>query len=177
MATNLLNAIISATGIDLNDYLSESEDGIDMSDDESINEPGGDHILSPEQSAFEKQHASLQIYLNSVPYECETVEEMQAKLEDIVGKIMICAEAKNWLLLTTWDGMLQWSVLALPHHWIINNNYITVAGFLCVIPCPKRRAPSSSDSITSYVLYPGWSHASFATGQICFHACFPTNRA
>jgi proteasome activator subunit 4 len=113
MATDLLDLFTSVTGIDLNEYISRSKG---ISDDEmSILEsptPGEDDNLSPEQSAFEKQRASLQIYLDSVPYECETIEEMQAKLEDIVGKIMICAEAKNWLLLTTWDGMLQWYVLA-----------------------------------------------------------------
>ena len=113
MATDLLDLFTSVTGVDLNEYISRSKD---ISDDEmSIIEsptPGEDDNLSPEQSAFEKQRASLQIYLDSVPYECETIEEMQAKLEVIVGKIMICAEAKNWLLLTTWDGMLQWYVLA-----------------------------------------------------------------
>ena len=113
MATDLLDLFTSVTGIDLNEYIYRSE-GISH-DEMSILEPPTpeeDDNLSPEQSAFEKQRASLQIYLDSVPYECETIEEMQAKLEDIVGKIMICAEAKNWLLLTTWDGMLQWYVLA-----------------------------------------------------------------
>jgi proteasome activator subunit 4 len=113
MATDLLDLFTSATGIDLSEYIYRSKG---ISDDEmSIFEPPTpeeDDNLSPEQSAFEKQRASLQIYLDSVPYECETIEEMQTKLEDIVGKIMICAEAKNWLLLTTWDGMLQWYVLA-----------------------------------------------------------------
>jgi len=112
MATDLLDLFTSVTGIDLKEHISRSHD---ISHDEmSILEPptpGEDDNFSPEQSAFEKQRASLQIYLDSVPYECETIEEMQAKLEDIVGKIMICAEAKNWLLLTTWDGMLQWYVL------------------------------------------------------------------
>lgn len=61
-----------------------------------------------ELSAFEKQRASLQTYLNSVPYECESTQQMQEKLEEIVEKIFICAKAKNWLVLSTWDGMLQW---------------------------------------------------------------------
>lgn len=63
---------------------------------------------SVELSAYERQHASLKIYLNSLPYECESTEEMQEKLEQIVGKIFVCAKAKNWLVLSTWDGMLQW---------------------------------------------------------------------
>lgn len=63
-----------------------------------------------EQSAMEKQRVSLQTYLDSLPYECETVEEMQARLEEIVQKIYVCAKTKNWLVLSTWDGMLQWYV-------------------------------------------------------------------
>jgi len=78
-------------------------------DDDDISE-----IDSPgevtEQSAMEKQLASLQTYLDSLPYECETVEEMQTRLEEIVQKISICARTKNWLVLSTWDGMLQWYV-------------------------------------------------------------------
>ncbi len=61
-----------------------------------------------ELSALEKQKASLQTYLDSVPYQCESVEEMQQKLEFIVGRIFVCTKAKNWQMLTTWDGMLQW---------------------------------------------------------------------
>ena len=115
MATALLKALISATGADLKQYIPNildsesamSDDEMSLFDDDLAEEDGS---ISPEQSALKKKHASLQIYLDSVPYECESVEEMQAKLEDIVGKIMICAHAKNWLLLTTWDAMLQWWV-------------------------------------------------------------------
>lgn len=63
-----------------------------------------------EEDDYEKQVAALQSYLNSVPYECETIDEMRAKLEYIVGRILVCAEAKNWLVLSTWDGLLQWRV-------------------------------------------------------------------
>jgi proteasome activator subunit 4 len=63
-----------------------------------------------EQSEMEEQVASLRTYLDSLPYECETVEEMQARLEEIVQKIYICARTKNWLVLSTWDGLLQWYV-------------------------------------------------------------------
>jgi proteasome activator subunit 4 len=61
-----------------------------------------------EDALYDNQLASLKTYVESVPYECESVEEMHAKLEYIVGKIFVCAEAKNWLVLTTWDGLLQW---------------------------------------------------------------------
>lgn len=64
-----------------------------------------------EQSAMEEQRASLQTYLDSLPYECETDEEMQTRLEEIVQKIYICAKTKNWLVMSLWDGKLQWYVL------------------------------------------------------------------
>jgi proteasome activator subunit 4 len=77
-----------------------------------------DHILvadTPSESAdscgIDKQRASLQTYLDSLPYQCESVDEMQQKLEHIVGMIYVCAKAKNWPVLSTWDGMLQWSIL------------------------------------------------------------------
>lgn len=75
----------------------------DMDDDTVSESPGDTSELSLEQ-----QKSHLQSYLDSLPYECESCEDMQAKLEDIVSKIFICAKAKNWLVLTTWDGMLQW---------------------------------------------------------------------
>lgn len=65
-----------------------------------------------EMSAYDKQRASLQTYLDSLPYECESVEDMQARLEFIVEKIYICGKTQNWLVLSTWDGMLQWYVLS-----------------------------------------------------------------
>jgi proteasome activator subunit 4 len=57
---------------------------------------------------YEKQLASLQTYINSLPYKCESVEDIQDRLEDIIEKLYICAKTKNWTVLTTWDGMLQW---------------------------------------------------------------------
>jgi proteasome activator subunit 4 len=57
---------------------------------------------------MEKQVASLKTYIDALPYKCELVDEMQAKLEAIVGKIVICAKSKNWAVLSTWDGVLQW---------------------------------------------------------------------
>lgn len=78
-------------------------------DDDDIYQIDSTGDLS-EQSEMEEQLASLQTYLDSLPYECETVEEMQARLEEIVQKIYICARTKNWLVLSTWDGLLQWYV-------------------------------------------------------------------
>lgn len=83
----------------------------DAMDDDDISAPdtpieSGD--MSPRQSALEKQRATLQTYLGALPYECENEEEMHAHLERIVGRIAVCIKSKNWLVLTTWDGVLQW---------------------------------------------------------------------
>jgi proteasome activator subunit 4 len=64
--------------------------------------------LSREEAVIEKQRASLQTYLASLPYDAESEDEMRSRLEFILGRIVICAEAKNWLVLATWDGVLQW---------------------------------------------------------------------
>lgn len=69
--------------------------------------------LTPDEAdeiAFEKQRASLQVYLDSLPYECESLEEMEEKLMHIVSKIYACTKAGDWLSLTSWDGLLQWFV-------------------------------------------------------------------
>jgi proteasome activator subunit 4 len=63
----------------------------------------------------EAQLKSIQSYINSVPYTCETVEEMRVQLGGIVGNIAVCISSKNWPLLTTWDGVLQcWIELKYP---------------------------------------------------------------
>lgn len=48
-----------------------------------------------ELSDIEKQRASLQSYLDALPYEGESVENMQERLENIIGKMYICAKAKK----------------------------------------------------------------------------------
>lgn len=64
--------------------------------------------LATDQPPYDKQRANLAVYLDALPYKCESLEEMQQKLEHIVAKLLICAESKNWSALTTWDAMLQW---------------------------------------------------------------------
>jgi proteasome activator subunit 4 len=76
-----------------------------MEDDIPITETSSEAGDLP---AYEKQRASLQTYLDSLPYQAETIDEMQQKLEHIVGMIYVCAKSRNWLVLSTWDGMLRW---------------------------------------------------------------------
>jgi proteasome activator subunit 4 len=62
--------------------------------------------FSSEEDVIEKQWATTKTYIDSVPYQCETAEEMQAKLETIMGRIMVCARSKNWALLADWNYLL-----------------------------------------------------------------------
>lgn len=62
---------------------------------------------SEQQSALEKQHATLKTYLDSVPYKCETPEEMDTKLAEIVDKIFLCATSGYWHLLPGWNEVFN----------------------------------------------------------------------
>ncbi|TCD70651.1 hypothetical protein EIP91_002372 [Steccherinum ochraceum] len=137
-----LNSIAESFGIDLQAY-TLSDAGLAMEEDD-ISLPDSPVLesgqFSPGQSAYEKQRAALQTYLDSVPYKCETVEEMDAVLEDIVGKIMICARTKNWLTLATWDGMLQcWLLLRYPMTKSIRARLVTLYYELCLVPGLEAR--------------------------------------
>ena len=59
--------------------------------------------IDPEDDAT--QH---QAYLKSLPYPCETDEQMLANLEFIIGRVAICAETKDFMTLSTWDAVLEW---------------------------------------------------------------------
>ena len=116
VAAAILNALsFSGSGEPALQHLSDNMDDDDMSVPDSPLESGD---ISPTRptAAADRSRAVLQTYLNSLPYQCESVEDMQAQLEYIVGKITICAKSKNWLVLTTWDGALQWSVTFVRSH-------------------------------------------------------------
>lgn len=87
------------------------------------------------QFAADRSNAVLKTYLDSLPYECEPIEDMQSKLEYIVGKITICAKSKNWLVLTTWDGALQWYANSQKH--IHLNTDTAISWLLLRYPIPK----------------------------------------
>ena len=105
-----IQSLTSSLGADLVSqvatYLRE-QPGMD-DNDMSLPDSPADGGESTPQTTFEKQRAALQTYLDSVPYDCESIDHMQERLEGIVGKIVICAQSKNWLTVTTWDSMLQW---------------------------------------------------------------------
>ncbi|KAG2149717.1 armadillo-type protein [Suillus cothurnatus] len=91
--------------------------------------------LVSDRSAYEKQKATLQTYLDSLPYECESIDVMQAKLEYIVGKLIVCAKSKNWLVLTTWDAILQcWLQMRYPMTTSTRATLVRFYYELCLLP-------------------------------------------
>lgn len=112
MDSNLLQTLATVTGIQFYkdpDLLNSSSNHPQIMDDDDVSVLDSPSEIT-EESAYDKQRATLQTYLNSLPYKCESIEEMDARLEEIVAKIFICAASKNWLVLSTWDGLLQWFV-------------------------------------------------------------------
>lgn len=100
--------------------------------------------MTPGQSAFEKDKVSMQSYLDSLPYECESIDEMRAKLDHIVSRICICVESKNWLVLTTWDGMLQcWLLMHYPMPKTTRAKLVQLYYELCLVPGIEPRVVRS----------------------------------
>ncbi|KAI0296143.1 hypothetical protein BC826DRAFT_1005479 [Russula brevipes] len=109
--------------------------------------------LSREQAATAKQRASLQTYLSSLPYNAESEEDMQARLEFVLGRIIICAEAKNWLVLATWDGVLQcWLLMRYPVPVRIRAKLVRLYYELCIIPGIEPRLIRSWADMLSRLL-------------------------
>ncbi|KAL7285729.1 hypothetical protein ACG7TL_000834 [Trametes sanguinea] len=131
------------TSFDLGIPLSLSNPSMEDDDVSVPDSPSSESgTLSP--GSIEKQRASLQSYLNALPYECESPEQMQAKLEHIVGHICICAETKNWLVLTTWDGMLQcWLLMRYPMSKAIRAKLTRLYYELCLVPGIEPRVMRS----------------------------------
>ncbi|KAF8898414.1 hypothetical protein BD779DRAFT_1607229 [Infundibulicybe gibba] len=120
-----------------------------MDDDPSSFTTPGEYV----DSNPEKEIGSMQTYLDSVPYECESFEEMQAKLEDIVGKIYICAKAKNWLVLSSWDGMLQcWLGMRYPIAKSLRAKLARLYYELCLLPGIEPRVIRSWAEVLARLL-------------------------
>lgn len=59
-----------------------------------------------EEATFSKQLAYLRTFTDSVPFKCETPEEMEVKLAQIVDKLYICTKTDNARMLKAWDAMI-----------------------------------------------------------------------
>ena len=51
---------------------------------------------------------SLDAYLASVPYKCESIPEMHTKLNWIVGRLLVCVKSRDWSNVHTCDSLLHW---------------------------------------------------------------------
>ncbi|KAG5350853.1 hypothetical protein C0989_009023 [Termitomyces sp. Mn162] len=110
-------------------------------------------IESVSLSDYEKQLASLQTYLDSVPYATESVDEMHRKLEEIVGKIYIAAKTQNWLVLSTWDGLLQcWLLMRYPMPKSTRAKLVRLYYELSLIPGVEPRVIRSWTDMLSRLL-------------------------
>ncbi|KAA1468528.1 hypothetical protein DENSPDRAFT_833844 [Dentipellis sp. KUC8613] len=118
-----------------------------MVDDDAASIPDSPVLetpLSEEELGIQKQRLALQTWVASVPYECETPEAMQEKLEFIIGKMAICIETKNWLVLTTWDGVLQcWMLMRYPISKPIRAKLVRLYYELCLLPGIEPRVVRS----------------------------------
>lgn len=71
--------------------------------------------IEPDVDVDTDDLTAFQTYLDATPYRCESPEEMLAKLEQIIAKMHVCIKAKNWLVLSTWDGLLEcWLLMRYP---------------------------------------------------------------
>ncbi|KAG7099513.1 hypothetical protein E1B28_001358 [Marasmius oreades] len=101
----------------------------------------------------DKESLALQSYLDSVPYACESNEAMQAKLDEIVGKIFICARTQNWFTMTTWDGMLQcWLSMRYPLKKTTRAKLVRLYYELCTLPGLDPRVSRSWADMVSRLL-------------------------
>ncbi|KAH9947705.1 ARM repeat-containing protein [Amylocystis lapponica] len=78
---------------------------------------------------------------------------MQLRLDEIVAKITICVETKNWLVLTTWDGMLQcWLLMHYPIPKTTRAKLVRLYYELSLVPGVEPRVTRSWADILSRLL-------------------------
>ena len=76
-----------------------------MEDDDFLPSPFDDGEGAADDQST--QFAWYRTYWESVPYECESVEEMNAKLAQIIDKIYICSKSNQWHLISGWNNILN----------------------------------------------------------------------
>lgn len=98
-------------------YLDSDPSGLrralDMDDDDSLATPLSpidelaDSSPDSEGDLLEKQRAALRTYVGSLPYPCESIQEMDSKLAGIVDMIYMSTRTNRSDLLREWDGVLS----------------------------------------------------------------------
>ncbi|KAH7915111.1 armadillo-type protein [Hygrophoropsis aurantiaca] len=156
-----VSAFAEELGIDVE---AMDTDGIGFIDDS----PADEYPASlADQSSFDKQKLALQTYVDSLPYKCESVEEMQTKLEHIIGKLLVCAEAKNWPALTEWDAMLQcWLSMRYPMTTSVRAKLVRFYFELCILPGIQARVIRSWADMVSHLLADKAGHRKLETKDL-----------
>lgn len=111
--SNLISDQLTSLGLSLQRLVRMDDD-----DFSGLDTPPEIDSSSAVQGQMERQLESLKTYLDALPYECEPPEEMQTKLEFIVGKMDACVRSKNWSLLPNWSHLLHWYVAPITYHHI-----------------------------------------------------------
>ena len=75
---------------------------------------GVDTDANPDEAIRIKQEAALKTYIDSVPYDCESPEEMEKVLSSIVSKIYVAAKSNRVEILRKLDEALNTLVSHLP---------------------------------------------------------------
>lgn len=80
---------------------------MDLQVDLSSPETPGVSTPNPDEDSMAYDTKSLQTYLASVPYACESIPEMHTKLRRIVGRLLVCIKAKDWTNVPTCDTLIH----------------------------------------------------------------------
>lgn len=63
---------------------------------------------TPDEDSVAYDTKSLETYIASVPYKCESIPEMHAKIHWIVGRLLVCVKSRDWSNVHSWDSLLHW---------------------------------------------------------------------
>ena len=86
---------------------------LDMDEDDNLSSPITpvedlvDAASEPDEALLERQRAALRSYTDSLPYACESPQEMDERLARIVDMIYVTAKSNQVDLLRGWDGVLS----------------------------------------------------------------------
>ncbi|VDB99350.1 unnamed protein product [Peniophora sp. CBMAI 1063] len=116
---------------------------------------GGSSSDAPDIIDPEDDTAQHQAYLKSLPYPCETDEQILANLEFILGRVAICAETKDFMTLSTWDAVLEcWLLLRYPMPKPLRAKLVRLYFELAILPGIAPRVVRGWIDIISRLLSP-----------------------
>ncbi|KAF7339947.1 hypothetical protein MVEN_01912400 [Mycena venus] len=106
----------------------------------STTSPADTPNMDVDDPETDNDYVAFQTYLDAAPYPCESPQEMLAKLEVIISKMHVCIRAKNWLVLSTWDGVLEcWLLMRYPISKAIRAKLVRLYYELILLPGIEAR--------------------------------------